>query len=68
MRNKILDTVPEEALEELICLTSQICGTPIASVRLTEGHALRTFCVIDRRPRQFTDEQRQALTDLGGRP
>ncbi|MDP1767403.1 MAG: GAF domain-containing protein [Nitrospirota bacterium] len=135
--DKILDTVPEEALEELIRLTSQICGISIASVRLIdltrqwfkakveatmyeasrgltccahamlprtildlpntladsrmainplvtenpfirlyagtlpntpEKHALRTFSVIDCSPRQFTDEQGQALTDLRGRP
>jgi diguanylate cyclase (GGDEF)-like protein/PAS domain S-box-containing protein len=37
-------------------------GQPLHS----DGHAVGTLCIIDRVPRSFTPEQRQALRDLAG--
>jgi len=36
-----------------------------APLRAPDGHALGTFCAIDRQPRQFSEAQRLALADLG---
>jgi two-component system cell cycle sensor histidine kinase/response regulator CckA len=33
----ILDTLPEEAFDDLVLLASQICGTPMAQVSLVDG-------------------------------
>ena len=36
-RYRILDTEPEQAFDDLVLLTSQICGTPIALISLVDG-------------------------------
>ncbi len=35
-QEQILDTEPEEAFSEIACLTTQICGTPIALINLVD--------------------------------
>jgi hypothetical protein len=37
---KILDTPPEQAFDDLACLTSYICGTPIALVGFMDSDRL----------------------------
>lgn len=37
-RYAILDTVPEQALDDLAALAAQICGTPIALISLVDKH------------------------------
>jgi GAF domain-containing protein len=34
----VLDTLPEQALDDLTALAPQICGTPIAAISLVDEH------------------------------
>lgn len=69
---QILDTLPEQAYNDLTRLASEICRTPIALVTLidsdrlvtSDGHVLGTLCVIDSEPRELTDEQMDTLRAL----
>ncbi len=71
IRRSDLCVVPDATTDErfkshpLVTGASQVrfyAGMPLTSV---EGHVLGTLCVLDRRPRELTKEQKDALSVLG---
>jgi diguanylate cyclase (GGDEF)-like protein/PAS domain S-box-containing protein len=64
--------IPDATLDERFVDNPLVTGDPGIRFYAGEpisgpgGHRLGTLCVIDRRPRSFTDEDRQILRDLAG--
>ena len=62
--------VPDASKDERLRDNPQVTGDPHirfyagAPLQAREGHALGTLCVVDRRPRQLTPAQREALAAL----
>lgn len=70
IRGAELMEIPDARQDERFCVNPLVTGEPhirfYAGVPLTtpDGHQLGTLCVIDRSPRQLTNEQRDGLTRL----
>ncbi len=63
----VLDTPPEEALDDLVVMASQICGTPIAMIALIDEHRQWLKAKVGVEVIEIPREQSFCAHDLHGR-